>query len=219
MGNKAVTQFIEIASKYVGVTENPLGSNRGTQIDEWNKAVGVPVGSFWCASFVSAVVRKWEAQTGLDFPTVGSASCDSWFSQAKSKGLLTRVPKPGHILLVMKSTDSSDAIHIGICGHESNGLISSIEGNSNNDGSANGTMVALRKNHLWNRSALNVWYIDWSKGVKKEWVVEVNGKSLDVKVIDDTVYVPIRSVAGALDIPITTYLEEKKIIVEQKNTG
>jgi uncharacterized secreted protein with C-terminal beta-propeller domain len=55
--------------------------------------------------------------------------------------------------------------------------------------------------------------------MKKDWVVEVNGKSLDAKVINDTVYVPIRSVAGALDIPITTYLEEKRIVVEQKNTG
>lgn len=218
MDNK-VTQLIEIAMKYVGVMENPVGSNRGTQIDEWNKAVGVPVGSFWCASFTSAVARRWEAMTGIDFPINGSASCDSWFNQAKSKGLLTRVPKPGHILLVMKSSESSDAIHIGICGYESNGLISSIEGNSNNDGSANGTMVALRKNHLWKRSSLNVWYIDWSKDMEKDWTVEVNGKDIDVKVIDDTVYVPIRNVARALDIPITVQLDEKHIIVEQKNTG
>ena len=219
MDNKAISQFIDIATKYVGVTENPVGSNRSIQIDDWNEAVGVPVGSFWCASFVSAVVHKWVAATGKDFPIDESASCDAWFNRAKAKGLLTRIAKPGHILLVMKSADSSDAIHIGICGYESNGLISSIEGNSNNDGSANGTMVALRKNHLWKRSSLNVWYIDWSKGMKKEWVVEVNGESLDVKIINDTVYVPIRRVAGALDIPITTYLEEKRIVVGQKNTG
>lgn len=216
MDNNAVKQFIEIAMKYVGVTEKPLGSNRGAQIDEWNTAVGVPVGSFWCASFVSAIARKWEAQTGLDFPLVGSASCDSWLQQARKKQMLTRIAKPGRILLIMKDGDVNDAIHIGICGYEANGTISSIEGNSNNDGSANGTMVAWRRNHLWNRSALNIYYIDWMKDMDKDWTVEVNGKDIEVKVIDDTVYVPVRAIARALDIPITVQLDEKHIVVEQK---
>jgi hypothetical protein len=216
MVHTAVRLFIDIAQRYVGVTEKPLGSNRGVQIDQWNTAVGVPVGSFWCASFVSAVAKRWEAETELEFPLKGSASCDVWFNQAKAKGMLTRIAKPGHILLVMASPDSSDARHIGICGQESNGLIPSIEGNSNTDGSANGTMVAFRKNHMFKRSSLNIWYIDWSKDMEKEWVVEVNGKEIEAKYIDDSVYVPIRAIARALEVPITVQLDEKRVILEKK---
>lgn len=48
---------IDVAASYLGETEDK-GPNRSTNIDRWNKAVGVPVGSFWCASFVSNAYRE-----------------------------------------------------------------------------------------------------------------------------------------------------------------
>ena len=210
-------QLIDIATRYVGVAETPTGSNRGTQIDEWNTACGVPVGSYWCASFVSAMTRKWERETGHTFPLVTSASCDSWFNQAKTKGLLTRMASPGRIMLVMSATNPNDAIHIGICGYEKDGIISSIEGNSNNDGSNNGTMVARRTNHASGRKATNLWYIDWTKGLDLKWDVNVNGKDIDVVTVGDVVYVPIRQIADALDVQLDVNSVEKTIRV--KNEG
>jgi len=210
-------QLIDIATRYVGVAESPTGSNRGTQIDEWNTAVGVPVGSFWCASFVSAMTRKWEAQTGYTFPLKVSASCDSWFNQAKDKGLLTRMPRPGRIMLVMSATNPNDAIHIGICGYEKDGVISSIEGNSNNDGSNNGTIVARRTNHASGRKGTNLWYIDWTKALDLKWDVVINGKTIDVLTVGDVVYVPIRQITDALDVPMTVDAVGKTIRI--KNEG
>lgn len=43
------------ASTYVGVREDPPGSNRGHLIDAWNRLAGVPVGSKWCMSFQHAM--------------------------------------------------------------------------------------------------------------------------------------------------------------------
>jgi len=58
--------FLDIANKYIGVTESPVGSNRGPLIDRWNMNAHAPIGSFWCASFVSGVALEWEVQTGYD---------------------------------------------------------------------------------------------------------------------------------------------------------
>jgi len=48
---------VDVAKSYLGETEN-LGSNRSLNIDKWNRAAGVPVGSYWCASFVSFCYKE-----------------------------------------------------------------------------------------------------------------------------------------------------------------
>ncbi len=47
---------IELARKYVGVKEK--GQNRGKEIDEFNKFVGNPLGSPYCAAFVCYILNK-----------------------------------------------------------------------------------------------------------------------------------------------------------------
>lgn len=75
----------------VGLRETPLGSNRGPQIDAWNRAANVPLGSPWCA----AVASYFYGKHGL--PARGAYS-PSWFSRARAVPISD--VQPGDIALV-----------------------------------------------------------------------------------------------------------------------
>jgi hypothetical protein len=46
--------IVENAIRSIGTLEDPLGSNRGPEIDKMNLRAGVPLGSYWCASWAGA---------------------------------------------------------------------------------------------------------------------------------------------------------------------
>jgi hypothetical protein len=132
------------ARKFVGTREKPLGSNRGPEVDQWNRTVGAPLGSFWCMSFVFSMVKKACEKLGKPVAISKTASCSSLFRWAKANGRLVARPEPGDIFLCIG----------GPTGHFHTGLVekllpderfSTIEGNSNDEGSANGIEVAHRK--------------------------------------------------------------------------
>lgn len=49
---------IRIATNYIGIVEEPLGSNRGHFVDAFLAPGGVGLGQPWCAAFVSWVLRE-----------------------------------------------------------------------------------------------------------------------------------------------------------------
>ena len=51
------THHVTKGTRYVGLTESG-GANRSAVIDGWNRGVGVPYGSPYCAAFVSAVLSE-----------------------------------------------------------------------------------------------------------------------------------------------------------------
>jgi hypothetical protein len=125
--------------------ETPPGSNRSAEIDAMNEAVGVPKGSFWCASWVSRVWRE----EGADVPGVkGSASCDAWMEWGKKRGTFS--DKPSHGAAVLYGPNQNDATHIGIVVMlESDAMLCSVEGNTSMDGfDRNGWVVAVKKVNL-----------------------------------------------------------------------
>ena len=79
------------ASTYVGVHEEPPGSNRGPLIDAWNAEAGVPVGSEWCMSFVHAMCRACGKTLG------GSASVGNFAQWAQANGMSIVRPRKGDI--------------------------------------------------------------------------------------------------------------------------
>lgn len=55
--NPAATRVVDTAARYVGVREEPDGSNRGPLIDRWQRVWGMQ-GEPWCGMFASAVYRE-----------------------------------------------------------------------------------------------------------------------------------------------------------------
>lgn len=79
---------LDHARTFVGVTEQPPGSNRGVLIDQWNRAAGVPVGSAWCMSFARAMFRLAGVTLG------GGASVGNFEQWAASSGEVMLVRRP-----------------------------------------------------------------------------------------------------------------------------
>lgn len=140
----AALRAIEEARRCVGVCEEPPSSNRGPEIDAWNRTAGVPEDwitagkGYWCASFVT---HCWHV-AGLTTPAKGAAaSCDGWMAWAKQTGRWSSEPVLGAAVLYGKPGDAS---HIGLVVRLSPAVLS-IEGNTTLDGySRNGELVTLK---------------------------------------------------------------------------
>jgi hypothetical protein len=53
---------VDSARKYIGVREKP--DNRSADIDRWNRYVGNPLGSPYCAAFASSMIKQPHIKSG-----------------------------------------------------------------------------------------------------------------------------------------------------------
>ena len=122
-----------VLESQVGVVEVPAGSNYGGKVTEYLKSAGISYPAPWCAAFVN-----WGCQQ-LGLPGYG-AWVPSWYKpqleiprpRRDAWGLVyyERMQRYGHIFVVSRVCD--------------NGMIQTIEGNTNMDGSREGTGVYQR---------------------------------------------------------------------------
>jgi hypothetical protein len=121
----------------VGICETPPGSNRSGRIDEYVRAVGSPLGSYWCACAVAA----WWREAGAWTPPHSAGSCDEWLTWAKATGRYHTAPALGAAVLYGKPGDAS---HIGVIVRVTP-LLLAVEGNTALEGfSRNGVAVDLK---------------------------------------------------------------------------
>lgn len=134
------------AHSYVGTKEHPPDSNRGPLIDKWNKDAGVPVGSFWCMSFVHGMYLL----AGKDLP--GHALVQSFDYWATAAGDVVARPLRGDIVCYDWNQDHWDD-HVGIVdkvlalrwrGKTFVGWIRTVEGNTAVGNDSNGGEVMIR---------------------------------------------------------------------------
>lgn len=71
------------------------GHNRGTAIDAWLLACGVPVGNPYCAAFMSRCIRDAFDGLGRPSPVKGSAGARALMAQFKQAGMLVQCRTPG----------------------------------------------------------------------------------------------------------------------------
>ena len=146
-GRAVITTLVEKAVEFalgeVGIREQPLGSNRGPRVDQYNQASGAGNGALWCMSFVYWCFQQAAAHTGEENPMLKTAYCPALLQWAKQQGKLVDSPQRGDIFLVKGLRDGKPSvIHTGIV---TGGLIETVEGNTNNDGSSNGIGVFTRQ--------------------------------------------------------------------------
>lgn len=142
MANEKV---IEIAKKYVGVTEYPPNSNNvvfNTRFYGREVSGNYP----WCCAFIWYIHNE----AGVDIKkTASCVELGTWF---KNNGKFkTSAPKVGDIVFFKFSGSSRWTNHVGIVVEVGNGYIKTIEGNTSSDekgSQSNGGMVAERKRKL-----------------------------------------------------------------------
>lgn len=136
--------------------EHPIevgGDNRGPWVRiycDGNDGIGWR----WCAGFVTFVMKQACLELEQSLPIEGSFSCDSLAYQAKLANRFVAGAKlqdgsvswaelgSTHIFLVRKTP--TDWTHTGFSFEGADTVFSTIEGNSNEDGSANGFEVTRR---------------------------------------------------------------------------
>lgn len=93
-----VPKHIDYALDYVGLTER-TGNNDGTQIEIWQRAVGVSKGANWCAVFVSAMLTK----AHVKYPSIRSALAKKFITNksinARQVYFYNKIIPMGYILI------------------------------------------------------------------------------------------------------------------------
>ena len=147
--------LVAAANAFVGLTEEG-GDNRGQMIEMFLREVRQPPGQPWCAAFVHHV-GFWSHFDSVaarsSWPLPPTASCEELGSFAKTHRIDFTEPMIGDVFLCYSKTRLR-FYHTGIVvrvdsvfATTGDGKIFScgtVEGNSNSDGSANGTRTLQR---------------------------------------------------------------------------
>lgn len=163
--------LVAAANAFIGVSEQG-GDNRGPMVEQFLRGVNLPPGQPWCAAFVHHV-GHWSHYDHVtrrsSWPLPATGSCERLGRAARAAGLLRSEPHVGDVFL-LHSRVRGRFIHTGIIvevfdearAHERDShTCLTIEGNTNDDGSANG-YATLRKLRTF-READGHAFIRWAE--------------------------------------------------------
>jgi hypothetical protein len=130
----APNKVLNVAESYVGTTEI-AGPNRHPAIDKWNKNVGVPVGSSYCASFVSFVLDSAE----VSYPVKRTALAQGMIVRKSIKANAINTVNPSNLrgwLLIWKRGETWMG-HTGFVRYKRGNTFYTIEANTSPSESGN----------------------------------------------------------------------------------
>jgi hypothetical protein len=132
------------AQSQIGIQEIPKGSNAGTDVEKYLKSVGLKKGFAWCMAFVYWNVLEASTKLNIPHPFKKTAGV---LDQYNSRPLLrVKTPLDGDIFIM----DFGKGVgHTGFVEKVlPNGLLQTIEGNTNDDGSREGYEVCRRTRNV-----------------------------------------------------------------------
>ena len=152
--------FAGTINKYKTVRESPKGSNKGPEVSQWLREVGVNPGLPWCMAFIYGVFDDIAKQLGTSNPLPKTAGVIAhWDSTDPSirinLGDIIKNPeilKPG-MIFVMHRVNAGGQKNLGHAGivisvDPVKKTFTSIEGNTNDLGSGEGDRVGINLRNL-----------------------------------------------------------------------
>lgn len=135
-------EIIQWAKDRIGTKEQPIGSNDGADLRTMLSTTAFRKGDAWCMFFAEAAVKAGFIGTA-DFPRhiALDGSCHSAAILAARSGQLSEYPATGCIALFRGGQRGWHHAGIVIEVYESAGLLTTIEGNTNTNGSVEGYEV------------------------------------------------------------------------------
>lgn len=191
----AIKKVLDQARKDLGMVESPRGSNRGKRVEEMLATTGLGGGWPWCA----AATSTWGKEAlGASWPVPITADCDVILAWARKNKCLYTTPEVGDLGLRLARGDRSDAQHVFLV--TSAGLpYSTIEGNTNNDGSAEGYGVfeLQRGGRGDNKEYV---YVRWVEALHDDALLTlaIGDTRLPVTLLSGRGYAPLRDVLLAI---------------------
>lgn len=162
---------VAVATSQLGVMEQPIGSNRGPEVDSYLRAVGLDPtrGSFpWCVAFTYFCYDKAAANVSRKNPHIRTAGVLDHWNKVRNKAPIVRVTgaeaaanpalvKPGSLFII---DFGKGAGHTGMVIEVANGRLVTIEGNTNDNGTREGIGVFRRQSRKI--AQINKGFIDYS---------------------------------------------------------
>jgi len=149
-----LARVLDVANGEVGVMESPPGSNRGPRVDQYLRAVGLDpsAGSFaWCAAFVYFCFMQAANAQRVPNPAIKDAGVLDLWNRAGSAGVRRigfeeanaspNLVQPGSVFVIKTGTEHG---HVGLVEKVAGVGLTTIEGNTNVDGSREGIGVFRR---------------------------------------------------------------------------
>lgn len=155
--NEQIEAVLAEAKRYLGVKEDPIGSNHGTCVSYWLKEAGVADGLPWCAAFVHSVGVQALGRSNWKPPATASvAALAAW--GAITGSVLKTLPQRGDIFLLWEPGLTPARFgHTGFVTQVAQNTIETIEGNTNPGGSREGFGVFARTRAI----APSMRYLRW----------------------------------------------------------
>lgn len=128
-------KVIRMATSQMGVMEQPMGSNRGTDVEKYLKSVGLKGGHPWCMAFVYWCFDEICTSEGRQNPLVKTGGVLHQWNQTPLPKITVNdatnnpgIIKPGHIFIINHGNGRG---HTGIVESVQGGFMNTIEGNTN----------------------------------------------------------------------------------------
>ena len=134
---------LEIALGEAGVREVG-GNNRGSRVEEYLRAVGLPPGQPWCCAFVLWCYEQACAEFGVKMLLPSTGKCARLWQRTPTLWL-SKHPSRGAIAIRLNRPEDRDTPgHAGIVLSFSHANVSTWDGNSDGEDDQDGAVVGLR---------------------------------------------------------------------------
>lgn len=178
----AGARLATILAKSYGVREDPPGSNRGREVDEYLRAVGIDPtkGKYsWCQAYVYWALDQLAKRLGVTNPAPKTGGVKDHWDRTPAENKLTIAEarahpekvKPGMVFVAERGSipwgqEGGDQGHCGIIlNMDPKGKIfASAEGNTNERGTGIGNIVTANTHSLSEDKLVG--FIDWFKGTR-----------------------------------------------------
>lgn len=155
-------KILDTARKYVGLKEDgPNSFKEGSKLGDALHKAGQRDGEAWCAYFGEAVCAEAYPEKSAEITKLFSASAVNTFKNFVAAGYaVTATPRVGAIVVWQRYEDGKPDWkgHLGIVSAVNGNSFSSIEGNSNAQGSreADSVVENISRTILYKSTGLNV---------------------------------------------------------------
>lgn len=134
--------LITTAGDQLGVTE-ATGHNDGPAVESYLKSVGLGKGYAWCMAFVYWCAKQVSIKLGIANPLLQTGGVQQEWESVRGERIET--PIPGCVFFMHHPGGWHTGIVTGVF---EGGLLHTIEGNTNDNGSREGTSVMRKDRHV-----------------------------------------------------------------------
>ncbi|VFU10517.1 peptidoglycan-binding protein [Methylocella tundrae] len=160
---------VEIAAGEVGTMEDPPGSNRGMRVEEYQSSIGsFCIGQPWCMCFIYWSFKEAAKSLGADSPVPHTGSVQDAWAESSRLGSPVEVlaadaaaedPSRVHPGMVFFIRTSDRTGHAGLVLANFNGMLETIEGNTNHGGYRDG--IGVFRRHKRRLDQINLGFVSY----------------------------------------------------------